>query len=148
MRSTMVELADRVEIRAVIEGYFAGIDRGDKDQLARCFARHAVYQSLGGTLDMCGREEIREKLVSGTLAASHHVPAHVTIEMDGNGGARTETLAIAYLVKHPNPGGQILVRGLRYEDQLVREDGIWVIAKRKHITLWQTETTSVAPFLP
>jgi hypothetical protein len=45
-------------------------------------------------------------------------------------------------------GGQVLVRGLRYDDRLVREDGAWRIASRRHNPLWQYETVSVLPRVP
>jgi hypothetical protein len=42
----------------------------------------------------------------------------------------------------------VLVRGLRYDDRLLRENGEWRIEARRHNPLWQYETRCVPPRVP
>jgi hypothetical protein len=143
----MTDAEDRIAIRELVERYFAAIDRVDKRLLRSCFTDDARYESTGGTLDMDGGDSIAARLASGQVAASTHVCANVSISF-GKQGAQADTMAVAYLVTGHEPGARLMVRGLRYQDRMVRQAGAWRIAHRRHETRWQFDTTSAAPFVP
>ena len=143
----MAEAEDRIAIRDGVERYLAAIDRADKLLLRSCFTEDARYDSAGGTLDMEGGDSIAARLGSGRFAASTHVCAHMTVSFEVD-CARADTMAVAYLVTDTEPGGTIMVRGLRYRDRWRGRRAKWRIAHRRHETCWQFDTTSAAPFVP
>lgn len=54
--------------------------------------------------------------------------------------AKTDTYAIAYLFFGNNKkDNKIIVRGLKYNDKLIKTDEGWQIVYRIHIPLWQSE---------
>jgi hypothetical protein len=76
-----------------------------------------------------------------------HAVASQQITLDG-GLAHADTFVVAHLVEGAVAGpGAILVRGLRYTDDLVRTEEGWRIAHRRHHSLWQYEAKAVSPDL-
>ena len=133
-----------VAVRLRLEAYFSCIDRRDWKGLGECFAANAsaVYNS-GSAKQLAGREAIVQRLrVVERFAATNHTLSntHISVVDDG---ARAITLALAHLV--PAEGGKVLVRGLRYDDELALDAGTWRIRRRAHQPLWQYEAASVVP---
>lgn len=133
-------------VRQLLERYFSCIDRRDWTGLADCFAEdaHAVYNS-GQAQTLAGRAAIVERLrVVERFAATNHIlsNAHVTI---GNHDARSITHAVAHLLPAEGSLQRILVRGLRYEDDLALDAGTWRISRRVHQPLWQYEADAIPP---
>lgn len=60
---------------------------------------------------------------------------NVVIEVDGD-RAVVASQAIAYLVTAGAETGTLLTRGIRYDDELARKAGAWVITKRRHYADW------------
>lgn len=128
---------DRAVILEVIERYFSAIDRRDPDRLQSCFAENAVMEFAVEGIALTGRGAIMSRLggfSGGGLAT--HLRGNSWIEISGD-EAHADTSAAAYLVEGLAGPGRMLVRGLRYVDRLVREDGAWRIVHRKHHSLWQ-----------
>jgi hypothetical protein len=63
----------------------------------------------------------------------------VVLEPAGDAVAARSTV-VAYLVRD----GAVRIRGLRYQDRLVREAGEWVIIDRVHSLSWMSEVPVVA----
>ena len=137
----------REAIREVIGRYFAAVDRYDEQLLATCFTPDARYESAGGSLNMEGRDVIAARLMAAGSMLRSHIAGSMIIDVDGE-QARADTYALAYLVDGAEAGRRVLVRGLRYEDQLRLEGGKWRIAFRHHSTQWQFETTTMTPLIP
>ncbi|MBV9661854.1 MAG: nuclear transport factor 2 family protein [Acidimicrobiales bacterium] len=141
-------LKDKAEIRATLDRYWFGEDRCDPGIVASAFTEDAHY----GT--MHGHDDIR-KVMKGLEAydSMQHCFASSNIDIDGD-NATADTMAVGFNVG-PNDNGEqrVLVRGLRYIDELVRTDDGWVIKRRRghdepehgHDTFWQFEgvTTEV-----
>lgn len=139
-------MTDEAAIRRVLERYYSCIDRRDWDGLAECFTVdvQATYNSHGvEPLDSLPMLTERLKNVL-RFFASNHVMSNTCITVMGE-EAEAVTLTIAHLIKSPDAGSEVLVRGIRYDDRLVRRDGLWKISRRMHMPLWQyrTETTRV-----
>jgi hypothetical protein len=130
---------ERDAIEAVLVRYLDAIDRFDFDAVGACFAVGA-RASYGGEPPVYGRQAIVDLLRSRhTADASTHLLGGVLLEPAGDGvGARSTV--VAYLVR----GGAVRVRGLRYEDRLVRVAGGWAIAERVHSLSWMGEVPVVA----
>jgi ketosteroid isomerase-like protein len=139
----MSEWEDHLAVRSVIERYFVGIDRGDWPMVAACFAADVVVEVNAGSpnaLVWRGRDE--------TIAGSQrglakrmprtHVSASTAIEIDGD-RARAATSAVAFIGEGDGTPS-FAVRGLRYDDDLVNEAGVWRIVRRRHSAQWQFAT--------
>jgi uncharacterized protein (TIGR02246 family) len=136
------ELKDKAEIREVIDRYWFGEDRFDPEIVASAFTPDAHYGKLQG------RDAIRKVMESLSLYESmQHSFASSNIRVDGD-AAEADTMAIGFNVGPDADGDQrVLVRGLRYLDQLVRTEDGWQIAQRTgadapdhgHDTYWQFE---------
>lgn len=143
----------RSEIRAVLERYFYGLDARDESALSACFSSDAHYEAntgKGRRIVFRGASEIGATLVKlmGRFEASLHITASPSITVDGD-RATADVFGSAQLsYAKPGAGGVILVRGLRYRDELARVDGQWRITRRVHTTLWQHNAPSIEPFVP
>lgn len=117
--------------------YGAGIDRRDVDFVASCFADDAVAD-YGGAGHLEGGRHIAETLVgrASRLVDSTHFIGGSMVDVDGD-EARAETSCIAYLLVDEGPAATMRVRGIRYQDRLVRHGTGWRIAYRRHGADWQ-----------
>lgn len=143
------KLLDQTAIRDVIGLYFYGLDRRDFVALAACFTSDANGEYFGGKTVLVGRDAIIEALRPITqFKFSTHLIGNMTIKVDGD-RAKADTNAVAFLVVDNDGGkGRILVRGLRYLDDLVQGPDGWRISHRVHIPNWQYEAASVPPAVP
>lgn len=136
--------ADDYAVRRVLERYYSCIDRRDWSGLAECFTEDvaATYNSHGAE-KLDGLPALIERLkVVSRFFASNHVMSNTFITVDGD-AAEAVTMTIAHLVRSSDPASEILVRGIRYDDGLVRRDGIWKIRRRIHMPLWQYRTETM-----
>jgi uncharacterized protein (TIGR02246 family) len=136
---------DEVEIRALMDRYFHALDARDWPGFQDCFAEEAVaiyHHGTGGELQLTGNKAITDGIRGriDSYAATVHANANVQVEIAGD-RAKASTHAIANVVLE----GQVLVRGLRYVDELERRGGRWLITRRTHIPMWQYEAAAVKP---
>jgi hypothetical protein len=137
---------DRAAIRDLMLRYAAGLDRRDFAMVRACFTEDVQAEYSGRVLDP-GVDAIIA-YVSGLteLRASMHVVANVLVELRG-GTASSETYTVAYLVDARDGDEVIHVRGLRYRDELVREDGGWLIRRRVHTPEWMHSARGLPPVM-
>ncbi|HEY1689781.1 MAG TPA: nuclear transport factor 2 family protein [Solirubrobacteraceae bacterium] len=144
---------EEVAIRHVIDMYFSAADSRDEGLWRTCFAPDAEFSHcpLGGPAEAAhvgGEAVARIFQTTRASIASHHLPCHVRIEIDGD-EASAETYAVAFLLFAIDSGGQrITVRGLRYRDVLTRSSDGWLIRRRSHTSMWQFDTEGIPPALP
>jgi hypothetical protein len=124
---------DRAAIREVMFRYAAGLDRRDFAMVRACFTTDARASYNGIELDP-GVDAIVAYVRSiSALRSSMHVVSNVLVELRGD-TASSETYTVAYLAAARDGGEDILVRALRYRDELVRDAGAgWLIHRRAHI---------------
>jgi ketosteroid isomerase-like protein len=136
-------------VRSVIERYFNAIDRRDYALLATCFTQDVDFEfNLGTRIAIQGREALIARMSAiPRPAASSHALSNTAIDIDAD-GATAVTFAVVHVILGQIDGGKVLVRGIRYDDRLVREDGGWRIASRRHNPLWQYETVATLPRVP
>ena len=66
-----------------------------------------------------------------------HVLGDPLIALDeGSGRATVDTYAVVYQLSEPGSGHADLTLGIRYEDEVERHDGRWVIRNRSARTVW------------
>jgi hypothetical protein len=138
------QLEQQWGIRMVLERYFNALDQGDFTRLATCFTPDVDFEfNLETRFVVHGRDALIERLRGMPRpTASNHALSNTSIMADGD-TAHATTFAIVHVFLGETDGGKVLVRGLRYDDRLVYEDGVWCIAARRHQPLWQHETVSV-----
>jgi len=127
----------------VIARYGRALDDRDFEAAGACFTEDA-QATFSGVVLAPGRAAIVAH-VSGLadLAASTHLFGLPVIEVAGDGrSARAETTAVAFLAAVDD--GPVRTRGLRYRDEFVLVDGVWLIRERIHRVDWMTESASIA----
>jgi len=129
--ATLRLLRDRAEIHDLLVRYSNAIDDREFERLRDCFTADAVATYNGQQLAP-GVEAIIEYVsVLRRLRETMHVIGHSLIEVDGD-RATADTALVAYLVDATGEHETVIVRGLRYRDQLVREAAGWRIRRRVH----------------
>jgi ketosteroid isomerase-like protein len=133
-------VADEIAIHAVLARYARGLDICDFEMVAGCFATDVVAEYGGQPLE--GVSAVLEYVRAvERFSATTHVMTNVVIEIDGD-RAIVASQAIAYLVSAGAENGTLVIRGIRYDDELARRAGGWVITRRRHRADW---AASVAP---
>jgi hypothetical protein len=123
------------EIRAVLQRYARAADVRDVEVLASLFHRDALIAGARGdqTLD----EWLETMRAPRAFPSSMHFVGDPLITLDEEGrSASTDTYAVVYQLADRKSGGSDLTLGIRYLDEFVNEDRIWVIRRRVAHTVW------------
>jgi hypothetical protein len=138
---------DRAAIREVMLRYAAGLDRRDFAMVRACFTPDACAEYSGKQLDP-GVDAIIDYVRGvSALRSSMHVVANILVELRGD-TASSETYTVAYLADTRDSGEVIMVRPLRYRDELVRDgDAGWLIRRRVHIPEMMFTAEGLPPIL-
>jgi uncharacterized protein (TIGR02246 family) len=145
VRLRLVE--DRQEIADLLVRYASAVDDGDDEQLASCFTDDAeatfagVHAGVGGPAITAF---LRSAMGATTRPASTHNLANITVSVRGD-EADAVSNAVVYGVRGEPP--EMRVRGVRYEDRLVRTPDGWRIRVRTHRPHWEAAATDV-PLTP
>jgi uncharacterized protein (TIGR02246 family) len=134
-------LDDRAAVTDLVYRYAHAVDARDVEGIVSCFADDARVAFNGGERVAEGRAALREFFVAafegpllGQRGASTHVMGNVLVTVDGD-IAHSEAHAVAYLASDARP--EVVVRGLTYSDDCVRDGGSWLIRERTHAAVWQ-----------
>lgn len=138
-------VSDEAEIRWLLERYYFSIDSKNLDMLRSCFSESldAIYHfGEERQTEFKSFEQFAAYLQKGIAwgGVSIHALSSCVVTFDGPNAAQAGAFAIA----HFGVGGKVLVRGLHYNDRLVREDGRWLIHHRRHTLIWQFDGQSAA----
>lgn len=140
---------DRQLIRECAEQYFHGVDTRDPELILDCFTPDCRYEFVTDAVSLAGAEVaatfrgVFAKDPPAGAKATTHVFANQQVTLQGD-TAQASTMAIAFLLEDPSAPGEVQMRGLRYDDSLVRVEDGWRITHRRHSVLWQ----SAGPALP
>lgn len=138
---------ERYLVREVLEDYLGALDRKDWDAIAACFTDDArsQYNLEPGWLE--GGKGVADWLhVVAAYNATNHGLSNAKIEVEGQ-QAYSESLVVATLHEGGHGRGRVLVRGISYQDWLVKVEDQWKIRKRIHQPTWQYDAVSQSLFL-
>jgi hypothetical protein len=143
---------DRAAIQDLHGRYFRGLDRGEPDEVRRCFTDDvtAVYDGRsalrpGAQAPVRGIDALMDSLVTfknqktGIWKVTTHFMGNLSITLLEGDVAETETNAIAFLVLPGEPADQVAMRSLRYLDRLRRMEDGWRISERLHTLDWSCQ---------
>jgi hypothetical protein len=133
----MSDVNDRFAVVDLMHRYAFALDTRDWPLLATVFAPDGAtdYGELGGVNQ--GPDAI-VALCRGALAgldASQHLIGNVSCELDGDVGTATCYFQAQHVIKGAAGGDYLLVGGT-YHDDLVRIDGEWKIKLRRLVPSW------------
>jgi hypothetical protein len=136
----LAELADRLDIGAVLARYCRGIDRCDAEELRRVFIPDARIDYGSGPQ---ARDGAIDQLLAGLRAMqlTQHSISNALIDLAGD-TARAETYCTAlHIIGMPGQRIEMVVGG-RYLDTLVRTDEGWQISERLYVMDWNRQGPS------
>jgi hypothetical protein len=143
--SSLREVTDQLELRALAEHYAAGVDRRDRDLFLSAFHPDGVLVLLDHadpTLVRATRSGHAELADVTELIARYektfHLIGNVRYTVDGD-RATGEVYCVAHHLTPDRHGGTDHVMMIRYQDTCSRRGGRWGIDERRLITDW-TET--------
>ncbi|GAA2848539.1 hypothetical protein GCM10010472_01820 [Pseudonocardia halophobica] len=147
--TTLQQLLDHHAVQEVLVRYCNSLTVKDYDGVASCFSKSADFAG------MKGRDGIREVFAThfdvplrgglpiDVLHRGQYFLSNVQIEVDGD-TATAFSFGRSHLLG--SRGGELvlLVRSFSYTDDLVREEGEWVIAHRTHRLLSMYDAAPLA----
>ncbi|MDR1387173.1 MAG: nuclear transport factor 2 family protein [Propionibacteriaceae bacterium] len=147
---TWREVADRLEIRELIDAYAHHADGREPEK------QYGLYAEHGRTLVQLGDAQTapdqilttREEHLAGFGALSQyeattHFNGQSTIVVDGD-GATGETYCLAHHLAGSGADRELIVMSIRYEDVFRRTAAGWRFAERKLVIRW-TDTRPSHP---
>jgi hypothetical protein len=136
-------------IHRLIVAYADGVDDRDFAGVAACFTPDARASYSGRELAPGVDAIVAHVRGLERFVATTHQVSNVTVDVAADGrSARARSTAVAWLVAPGDPP-PLLVRGLRYHDDLRRDDGFgWRITRRVHTVRWMWEGTAQVPTDP
>jgi ketosteroid isomerase-like protein len=141
-------------IREVIHRYLQALDTRDASALSACFADQVTIRSMadadgdGGVVYDGSAAEVSQALtdLANASTSSVHTCANL-VQRTADTSADVLAYATATHAYRDKPG-EISIRGLRYQIQLVSTDGDWRIRRLVHHALWEFHQPESAPSLP
>lgn len=145
MNTHGIDTTDRQLIRELAERYCFAIDVRNWAMLESCFAPDVSLSLHDGAKRFKGSRDAVEGLKSVALrTATHHAISNLGLSAEG-GTVKGVIHSVVHLFVAGSDLGKVLMRGLRYEDEYVRSEQGWKIAKRAHIPIWQADLDTVPP---
>lgn len=144
------ETADRLAIRELIDEYAHCADRRLAAQQAGLYAENGttlVYMADPATAEpvqtLSGRSEHEDAFRAGLsqYAATMHFNGQSTVVLDG-ANATNRSYCLAHHLTDGEDRRSLLVMAIRYEDQLVKQDGRWLFSERRLIIDWSDNRPS------
>jgi len=123
------------DLRALVQRYARAVDGRDLTGLAGQFRPDATIVSARGTQTV--EEWLDTMRGPRAFPTSMHVLGDPLIALGPDGtDATLDTYAVVYQLSDPGSGNADLTLGINYLDDVVLEDGHWLITRRESRTLW------------
>ena len=143
MNRDVREVLDQQELTTLISRYAHAVDFRNAAKTVACFTDDAHVEFDGGVEVVDGRDALARFFEGvftsprmGRTGVSTHLMSNVIVTVTGD-TAHVETQAVAYHASDDRD--TVIVRGLRYSDDCVRRNDGWLIGRRVHRSIWQSE---------
>ena len=142
------DVETRVALRLLVDTYAHHVDQGDTEAVTGLFREegrliaHFHPNRDGSPTVRSGRAEINAALVAGLAPylATTHVVGGQFLEAGGDADhARGETVCLAHHIYERDGTRRLLVLAVRYQDDYVRESGVWRFAQRQLRLDWRDD---------
>jgi len=127
------ELRDREAIRQVFVDYARTLDSGDYEGYIRLYARDGAFgdavgsEAIRASVEAYARR-VEEGKREGRFKPALHIMDNHDIRISGD--RATAVILWSYVAVGPDGLPELLQIG-RYDDELVREDGVWKLARHR-----------------
>lgn len=140
MDDALQYVTDLEQIRSLPQRYARTVDVRDFDAVGALFHPEAMIEGMRGTAAI-GPYLDGMRNAPTTFVGSMHVLGDPLVTFTrGADEAESDTYAVVYQLREPAaPEGNVTL-GMRYFDQLVRQNGDWVIKHRRTANLWMQGT--------
>jgi hypothetical protein len=123
------------ELRNLAQRYARAVDARDIGALTEIFHPEAEITGSRGTQSLT--EWLETMRGPRAFPTSMHMIGDPLIEVaEGGDDATVDSYAVVYQLSDPGSGNRDLTLGIRYVDEVVTEQGRWVIRRRNAQTLW------------
>jgi ketosteroid isomerase-like protein len=146
---TLEEAADRLAIRELIDAYAHCADRRDAKGQMALFTENTAFhvfmdsRSPEPTYILHGRDALAPIFEDlNQYQATTHFNGQSTIRLEGD-RATGESYCIAHHLKVDGDNRTLMLASIRYLDQFVKLDGVWLFAERKLMVDWTDTSISV-----
>jgi SnoaL-like domain len=146
---TLEEAADRLAIRELIDAYAHSADRRDAKGQIALFTENTAFhvfmdsRSPEPTYILHGRDALAPIFEDlNQYQATTHFNGQSTIRLEGD-RATGESYCIAHHLKVDGDNRTLMLASIRYLDQFVKLDGVWLFAERKLMVDWTDTSISV-----
>ncbi len=144
MSTTLETIADRLELRTLVDRYAAAVDARDADAFAALFAPGAVlavYETEDGepVVEYRGHDALRDVMdLLRTFSTTFHLMANHLCETAGGAGTG-EVYCMAHHLTEDAGGATDLVMYIRYRDAYARTQDGWRFVRRDVLRQWTEE---------
>lgn len=135
------EIADRMAIKELVDRFSILADQKDIDTQVLLFTENGIVASkVGGQagLTLVGRKQIGDAFRGylNTFDVVYHINGQQTVTLNGDTATGISYCAVT-LIGTENGKKMKTSMGVYYNDEYVRENGHWLIAKRTSNFAWQ-----------
>jgi predicted MFS family arabinose efflux permease/ketosteroid isomerase-like protein len=134
-------LEDRAALRELVDNFSILADRKDVQGQVQLFTEDGTVQThVGGQLvaDLKGRNQLAASFEPflATFETVYHFNGQHTVNIQGDQASGTLYCLVTLI---GDDGGRMMKRtiGVYYNDEYVRQDGRWLIARRRSVFDWQ-----------
>ena len=134
--SDLQHLFDLEQLRRLGQKYARAVDARDIDAVAALFHPDARIDGMRGSTSIAEwLDNMRN--VPRAFEASMHVLGDPLIDLEpGSAIASIDTYAVVYQLREPGSDEPDLTLGIRYVDQVVRDEARWLSRHRASSMLW------------
>jgi ketosteroid isomerase-like protein len=144
--TSLLEIADRIAIRELIEAYAHCADRRDATGQMALFTEDTHFVVFMDAKDPKPSQELHSRAALAPVfadlnqyAATTHFVGQSTIFTLSNERATGEAYTLAHHITIKGENRRLMLASLRYNDTFVRRDGAWLFAERLLYVDWVDE---------
>lgn len=141
--SGMEDMKDKMAIKELVDTFSILADQKDTDAQALLFTEDAIVDSYRGDQlisSLKGREEIGNGFGAylALFETVYHINGQQTVSFDGNKATGVSYCQVV-LIREQDGKRMMSTDGVYYNDEYVKVDGRWLIAKRTSHFVWNDQ---------